>query len=403
MRNAALIAFVQREPIADRDLKPDPGRVPIHRLTRVEYANTVRDLLGVDLRATDEFPPDDSGYGFDNIGDILTVSPTLMQKYLTVAERVASRAVGGDPWPEPAIFTRRSRVRRIGDGTAELSEILEYDADYVIKVALTGHRGAQDAPVTLVISVDGKPATTATVPVQISAVNRQGGATQRAVEEVRVFIPSGEHVFRAEFVGDHTLETIPIKSRRDVNQNIFPEFIDIAGPFRPAQPRRVRKPWQVCDPASGRLCAERTLTALTRRAYRRPAQRTEVVRLLRVYDRAKTSGYVSAQSLQFAIAAMLVSPRFLFRLERDPGPGIIARVSDIELASRLSYFLWSSMPDETLLRVAEAGRLHLPSVLTAQVKRMIADPRSSALADNFAGQWLETRSLDAAAGGDQVS
>ncbi len=147
---SGLMAFVEGElDRIDRTAKPDPGRVTAHRLNRTEYANTVRDLLGVDFRAADEFPADDSGYGFDNIGDVLTVSPTLMQKYLASAERIAARAVGGDPLPRPAIFSRRDRVRRILDNVTELKQIVEYDADYTIRVNLTGHRGLDDPPVTL--------------------------------------------------------------------------------------------------------------------------------------------------------------------------------------------------------------------------------------------------------------
>jgi hypothetical protein len=140
---------------------------------------------------------------------------------------------------------------------------------------------------------------------------------------------------------------------------------------------------------------DRILSTLARRAYRRPAGKSEVAELLRVFDQAKTSGYTPAQSLQFAITAALVSPNFLFRIERDPEPGAVVRVSDIELASRLSYFLWSSMPDDELLALGESNRLHLPAVLDAQVQRMLADPKSVAFAENFAGQWLETRTLDA--------
>ena len=393
---AALIGFVEAELArADRTMKPDPGRVPTHRLNRVEYANTIRDLLGVDFRATDEFPPDDSGYGFDNIGDVLTVSPTLMQKYLAAAEKIAARAVGGGPLPEPGIFTRRSRARRVGDGTIELKTILEYDADYTIRVGLQGHRGADDPPVTLVIKLDGVPVKTVSVPVQINAVNKQGGATQRVVHEARVFATGNEHAFRAELADDVTLKTIPVKSRTDVNVNIFPEFIDVAGPYKPAVAPVAHKPALVCDPASGPLCVNRVLRTLARRAYRRPVTPADVTPLKRVFDKAAARGYAPDESLQFALAAMLTSPQFLFRIERDPGLGIVARVSDVELASRLSYFLWSSMPDEELLRLGETNRLHLPAVLGAQVKRMLADARSGALSDNFAGQWLETRSLDA--------
>jgi hypothetical protein len=146
---------------------------------------------------------------------------------------------------------------------------------------------------------------------------------------------------------------------------------------------------------TGRVCADRIMTSLANRAYRRPATKAEVAELLSVFDKAKAGGYTPEQSLQFAISAMLVSPQFLFRIERDPKPGVYGRISDTELASRLSYFLWSSMPDDELLRLGETNRLHLPSVLDAQVKRMIADPKSSAFAENFVGQWLEIRSLDA--------
>jgi hypothetical protein len=393
---SALITFVERElDRLDRTAKPNPGRVTAHRLNRTEYANTVRDLLGVDFRAADEFPADDSGYGFDNIGDVLTVSPTLMQKYLAAAERIAARAVGGEPLPKPAIFTRRDRVRRILDNVTQLKEVVEYDADYTIRVNLTGHRGPDDPPVTLRISVDGAPVKTVVVPVQISAVNKQGGGTQRVVQEVRVFLPANEHVFRAEFVDDEGLKKIPAKSRSDAAQNIFPESIEVAGPLPPAQPHKIVRKALVCDPSSGAACVNRILTSLAHRGYRRPVKASEVAELTGIFNRARASAYSPAQSLQFAIAALLVSPQFLFRIERDSPAGTIARISDVELASRLSYFLWSSMPDDDLLQLAESNRLHLPTVLSAEVTRMIASPKSAAFSENFAGQWLETRSLDA--------
>ena len=392
---AAMVSFLESAFVrADRELKPDPGHVPVHRLTRAEYANTVRDLLGVDFSASDEFPADDSGYGFDNIGDVLTVSPALMQRYLNAAEKIAARAVGGGPLPAPGVFTHRSRIRKVADGTIELSDVLEYDADYAIRVGITGHRGPDDPPVTLAITVDGQPVKTVSVPVQLSAVNKQGGATQRALYEARVFLPGNEHKFRAAFVGDETLASIPAKSRGDASVNIFPEFIDVAGPFKPSEPHAVKKRALVCDPAAGPACVRRILRALARRAYRRPVTAADLAPLQRVYARARTRGYRPAEGVQFAIAAMLVSPNFLFRVEKDPLPGTIARVSDVELASRLSYFLWSSMPDDELLRVAEANRLHVPAVLSAQVTRMLADRKASALADNFAAQWLGTRTLD---------
>lgn len=395
-QRAALIEFVDREfERLDRAAPVDPGRVTARRLNRIEYANTVHDLLGVDISAVDELPPDDTGYGFDDIGDVLTVSPILMQRYLTVAEEVASRAVGGDPLPPPGIFTRRDRVRRLSDDVTELEAVLSYDADYAIKVNVTGHRGPEDPPVTLVISVDGTPVKTATIPVQLSAVNKQGGATQRALEDVRVTLTGSHHVFRAAFVDDAGLAKIPAKSRRDAGQNIFPELIELAGPYPPSKPVASRRPVLLCDPAGGTACVNRILTSLVHHAYRRPAEPADVARAMKTYARARAAKYTPKQSLQFAIVSVLVSPQFLFRIEHDPGPGVVRPVSDIELASRLSYFLWSSMPDDVLLGLAESGRLHDPQVLDAQVTRMLADARASALADNFASQWLETRNLDA--------
>ncbi len=265
----------------------------------------------------------------------------------------------------------------------------------MVRANLVGHRGQTDPPVTLVLSVDGKPLKTVAVPVQISRVNQQGGATQRSSEEVRVFLPGNRHTFRAEFVDDTALQDIPANLRTSPNRNIFPESIELLGPFAPAEPHKTNRPFLPCGPAAGPICVDRILATLARRAYRRPVTRGEVGALIAVFDRAKGAGYTPAQSLQFAITAMLVSPQFLFHIEREAKPGAIAHISDVDLASRLSYFLWSSMPDDELLRLGETGQLHQPAVLDAQVKRMVASAKSSAFAENFAGQWLETRSLDA--------
>jgi Protein of unknown function (DUF1592)/Protein of unknown function (DUF1588)/Protein of unknown function (DUF1587)/Protein of unknown function (DUF1585)/Protein of unknown function (DUF1595) len=393
---ATLIGIVQAElDKTDANQKPDAGRTIAHRLNRNEYSNTIRDLLGVDFRSTDEFPADDSGYGFDNIGDVLTVSPTLMQKYLSAAEQIASRAVGGDPLPKPGFVNRHDRVRKVGDSTIEMKDAVDYDAEYIVKVNLSGHRGATDKPVMLRISVDGKPIKEVEVAVQISAVNRQGGATQRGVEEGRVFLTANEHTFRAEFLNDEFVKTLAAKSKTDNNTNIYPESIEIGGPYPPAQTQAQPKKVLICDPATGPACVDRILTTFAHHAYRRPATKAEVAELMAIFDKAKKAGYTPRQSLQFAIADALVMPQFLFRMERDPAPGVTAHISDIELASRLSYFLWSSTPDDELLRLAETSKLHQPEILDAQVKRLIADSRSAALADNFAGQWLQTRSLDA--------
>jgi Protein of unknown function (DUF1592)/Protein of unknown function (DUF1588)/Protein of unknown function (DUF1587)/Protein of unknown function (DUF1585)/Protein of unknown function (DUF1595) len=390
----ALMKFVDGEfDRADRARKPDPGRVTARRMNRAEYANTIRDLLGVHFRANQAFPPDDSGFGFDNIGDVLTVSPVLLQQYLSAAEQIASRVVGADPLPKPGLFNKKDKVRRSDTDTIEVADYIDYDAEYIVRALITGHRGMQGKPVTLTMFIDGKPMKTVEVESAFTLVNRQGGATQRTSEEVRVLLPEGPHSFKAAFINDETLKTIAEKDRMNSSKNIYLESFEIAGPFPPEKGLAGKKDVLICDPASGTSCVERILTALVHRAYRRPVLKSEVAELMKVDERARAAGYNPGQSLQFAITAMLISPQFLFRIEHDPRS--MGRISDVELASRLSYFLWSSMPDAELLRVAEAGKLQLPEVLDAQVKRMLADAKSSALAENFAGQWLELRSLDA--------
>jgi len=178
-------------------------------------------------------------------------------------------------------------------------------------------------------------------------------------------------------------------------ENIFPDTMEIAGPFPPSSTHDARKKILTCDPASGAQCVNQILQALSFRAYRGHSGKSDVDELAEIYTRAQTDGFTPAQSLQFAITAMLVSPKFLFRIEQDPRTGNVGRISDLELATRLSYFLWSSTPDDELLGLAASSRLHQPAILDAQVRRLMADPKSSAFADNFTGQWLEIRSLDA--------
>ena len=392
----ALLSYVQGEfDRLDKSTKPDPGRIVAHRLNRNEYSNTIRDLLGVSYHAEEEFPIDDASFGFDNIGAVLTVSPTLMSKYMQATEQIASRAVGGDPLPKPGLFNKRSRIKRLDIDTIEFKDRVDFDADYIVRAQIIGHRGDADKPVTLVISVDGKPVKTVEVPVQISAVNKQGGATQRSSQEQQVFLTQGEHTFRAAFVNDLAIKDIPAQAHFNNNRNIYPDTIEFAGPFPSKEPHASQRKVLICDPATGKTCVDKILSTLATRAYRRPVTKPEVAELLAVFDKAKTGGYTPEQSLQFAIEAMLVSPQFLFRIERDPKNGAPGRISDLELASRLSYFLWSSMPDDELLHLGETNKLHQPGVLDAQVKRMIADPKSSAFAENFVGQWLEIRGLDA--------
>ena len=395
----ALIQYVQGEfEKADRNLKPDPGRVTARRLNRAEYTNTIHDLLGVEFRAEKSFPTDDLGNGFDNIGDVLTVSPVLMEKYLSSAGRIAARAIGADPLPEKPLnielaFKDR-KVRRVDASTIEGSSRIEFDGEYNIRFGLQGERAPDGKPVKLGFWMDGKLLNV------IPAETKPSGLVYfdpYSEEHMRLFIPEGEHVFRAAFIDDDFVKTLTPPDLYNRKKNKFVDSITFVGPYKPKTESASRKKILVCDPNSGAACIDKILSTLARRAYRRPVTRAEVAALTKFVAMAKAEGQSTEQGLQLAIQAMLVSPNFLFRIEHDPNPTDpvkVHKISDIELASRLSYFLWNSMPDDELLGLAETGKLRTAGVLDAQVKRMLADPHSSALAENFAGQWLELRNLD---------
>jgi len=395
----ALLQFLQTEfAKADRNVKPDPGRVTARRLNRNEYSNTIRDLLAVDFRAEKDFPTDDSGHGFDNIGDVLTISPVLMEKYLTAAERIAARAIGADPLPKKPLeaeYSRRnSNIRRPDPSTIEATHRVDWDGEYIIRFGLPGERGADAKPVTLGFWMDGK--LLHTIPVETKP-SKLVYFNPYSEEEMRLFLPEGDHAFRAAFIDDEFVKTLPPKDVYVDKRNKFLNMMTFIGPFAAPVEKASRKKILVCDPNSGPACVDKILTTLARRAYRRPVLRTDVAALVKFVGMAKAEGQTVEQGLQLAIQAMLVSPHFLFRIERSlapTDPARVHRVTDFELASRLSYFLWSSMPDDELLGLAEAGKLRAPAVLDAQVKRLLADERSAALAANFAGQWLEIRNLD---------
>lgn len=391
--------FIHREfERADQNVKADPGRVTARRLNRSEYTNTVRDLLGVDFRADKNFPTDDSGYGFDNIGDVLTISPILMEKYIIAAEQIASRAIGADPLPkkplEAMYHIRHKTARRMDVSTIEATHEVEFDGEYIVRIGLPGERAADAKPVTMGFWMDGKllhSMSVETKPSKLVYFNPY------SMEEFRLHLPAGDHTFRVGFLNDEFVKTLDKKDVYSAKVNKFLESITFVGPFASMLERPSRKKILICDPNTGAACVDRIIGTLARRAYRRPVTKMEVAALAKFVGQAKTEGLSTEQGVQLAIQAMLVSPHFLFRLERDPNandPGQVHKITDLELASRLSYFLWSSMPDEELLSLAEQKRLRAPGVLEAQVRRMLADQKSSALAENFAGQWLEIRNLD---------
>ncbi|MES1255950.1 MAG: DUF1592 domain-containing protein, partial [Acidobacteriota bacterium] len=374
-----------------------------------------------------DFPTDDSSYGFDTIGSVLSISPVLMEKYLAAAERIAAIAVAADPLPKPFTFeahTSDRSLRRVDGATAETSRRLDADADYSFQVRLAGIRPPDAKPLVLGIWLDGQLLRTFPVenlPPVVSdtpAGQRAGQASPDAKRTIsyyddktgkfhfvveqefnteRLFVPAGDHLVRAGFVDDAYGKGLSRQDRFDNKKNKVIETIAVTGPFPTRAARPARQKVFVCDPRTGTACVQRILTTLAHRAYRRPVTGGEVAALMKFVRLARSQGQTPEQGLQLAVQAMLMSPNFLFRIERDPeasGVGAIHQISTLELASRLSYFLWSSMPDDALLHAAESGALRTPEVLHAQVKRMLADPKAAALAENFAGQWLEIRNLD---------
>jgi hypothetical protein len=398
----AMMAYIERAfERADAAAPRDPGRQTAHRLNRNEYTNTIRDLLGVRFRADKYFPADDSGDGFDTMADLLTVSPLLMERYLAAAERIAAWAVSTAIPAKPIeadYRARDGRIRRLDRSTIEAEHRIDFGGEYVVRFGLPGERppvdGRDAAPVTLGFWMDGS--LLATKPVQ----TKPSGLVYfdpYSEEELRLTLPEGDHVFRAAFIDDAFVKTLPNEAAYDRRKNKFLDSIIFVGPHAPAPDKESRRRILTCDPASGRVCVEQIIAQLARRAYRRPPTAREIQALRRIADLGMSSGQSAEHGVQLAIQALLVSPNFLYRIERDPDPRDPARVHNVspfELASRISYFLWSSMPDDELLSVAESGRLGDARVLAAQVDRMLADSRASEFAANFAGQWLETRNLD---------
>jgi len=394
----AVIQFVQSEfEKTDKNIKPDPGRVTARRLNRAEYTNTIRDLLDVEFRAEKSFPTDDLGNGFDNIGEVLTISPVLMEKYLAAAGRIASRAIGADPLPRPLetqYANKDKKIRRVDFSTIEAEGRVEFDGEYIVRFGLPGERAADAKPVMLGFWMDGKLLHTMPVETKPSGLVYFNPYSE---EQMRLVLPEGDHVFRAAFIDDDFVMGLSKADAYNNKKNKFLDSITFIGPYQPRDEKPSRKKILICDPNSGPACVDKILTNLAHHAYRRPVTRPEIGSLTRFVALAKANGQTTQQGIQLALQAMLVSPNFLFRIEHDANPTDPTKVhpvSDVELASRLSYYLWSSMPDDELLSLAEAGKLRDPGILDAQVKRMLADPKSSALADNFAGQWLELRNLD---------
>jgi mono/diheme cytochrome c family protein len=384
-------------------LHPDPGATALHRLNRAEYANVIRDLLALDVDVSAMLPPDDSAAGFDNNADVLGVSPALIEGYASAAAKVSRLAVG-----DPSIGLDRVTYRVPGDlaqdvhldglplgtrGGLVIHHTFPLDAEYDLEVGVGGgfalgaargaapRGGGPPPPDDRYVTLDGERLTLAS-----------RGPT-------RIRIPAGPHtigaasIVRTRVIGADSIFNAPTRTP-GVSQ------VTIAGPFNADGPGDTpsRRRLLVCSPQPDeRRCARAILESLASRAYRRPvaASGPEMDTLLQFYRQGRERGTFES-GLQRAVARVLVDPQFLFRFEREPvnvAPGAPFRLNDIELASRLSFFLWSSIPDDALMVDAKRGVLHTPAVLAQHVKRMLADARAEALVANFAGQWLLLREL----------
>jgi mono/diheme cytochrome c family protein len=426
----AVASWLEQELDRAASARPDPGRpANLHRLNRVEYANAVRDLLAVEVDPAMLLPPDTQAHGFDTNADALSMEPALVDRYLTAAARIARIAVG-DPAMPPAVERYTAvkgnsneqtwlwQIDRLGEefplgsrGGIAARHYFPVDAEYDLRIRLARTyadviRGLQ-VPSTLEIRVDG-------VRVGRFAIGGPAFAaeSQDADEALHVRVPLKAGLRRvvativktegakAEGLGP---DRIPIWNR-DSDVPSFPLFISsllIAGPYNGRVPEDSpsRRRIFTCRPEGPRdeaVCATSILSALARRAYRRPVTNGDVQTLVGFFERARADGSFD-DGVRAALERLLVSPDFLFRIEADPrqaAPGTAYRLSDVELASRLSFFLWSSIPDDELLDLAVMGRLRQPEVLDQQVRRMLADSRSrAALVENFFGQWLQTRNV----------
>jgi mono/diheme cytochrome c family protein len=422
----ALVASL--ETALDETAVLDPGRPVLRRLNRAEYANAIRDLLDLTIDVSELLPPDDSAFGFDNIGDLLTVSPVLLERYLAAADRVSALAVG-DPstplgsktWIVPG--DQSQTLHRVGlplgtVGGLGVTHNFPLDAEYefsleLVRNNLEGIRGLHHSH-QIEIAVDGRRILLESVGAghepempRGTIITDRADATDARLR-VRAAVPAGEHRVTAAFIRKIGAGTERLRPFDRSNADTYAsdgrphiESMTIAGPYDPADAgdTAARERIFSCRPATvmdEAVCAREILGRLARIAYRRPIDEDDLARLMPFFEEGRARGSFDA-GIQFALRRIFASPSFVFRIEADRedlAAGEAYAVSDVELATRLSFFLWSSLPDAELLALAEAGRLSEPGVLAAEVRRMLADPKSDALAENFAAQWLHLRNLD---------
>jgi mono/diheme cytochrome c family protein len=404
--------------------KPSLAFSGVHRLNRTEYANAIRDLLATDVDVTELLPPDDSSFGFDNMANSLSVSSSLLEAYLSAASKISRFAIG-DPavsrsqktYTAPADLSQNEHIEGLPLGTRG-GMLVQYnfpvDGEYLFQAALL--RGTSEelyGRITkgekLEVSLDGEQVKLFDIDAEEQNRTKVDNVTQPL--EVRFNVSAGTHAVGVAFIKRNYAPVEDVFSSSylrssitvlDVSRTEVPHVssLTISGPYKisgisetPAR-RRIFS----CRPSTAAQearCAEEILSTLSRRAFRRPATSEDLEVLTNFYQEGRAKGSFD-QGIEMALRRILVSPDFIFRVEREPAkvkPGAPYRVSDVELASRLSFFLWSSIPDEELLKVASQGKLKDPVILEGEVRRMLADPRSHQLVSNFAGQWLYLRNL----------
>jgi len=390
----------------DCDANSNPGRVTIRRLNRAEYDNTIRDLMGVDFHPSEDFPLDEVGYGFDNIGDVLSLSPILMEKYLNAAESVVTNAIIAElpSWPPSTRYqaekfdtNQDDNIRAEGsvmglyrEGSASRKLEIPQTGEYKIVARAYGQQAGPDHA-KLEIQVNGN---------EKHIIEVDAFAERPKTYSVNTSLSKGTLTLTFAYLNNYNVQDHPV-AELNGDRNLFVDYIQIEGPLnieRPPLPiTHSRIIPEQPKPGEETAYAKEILSPFVKRAYRRPATDSELDRLTKLVEFALDQKATFGESIQVAIQAVLTSPYFLFRWELDPaskeGEGTRA-LNDYELASRLSYFLWSSTPDDELLNLADEGRLNDPEVLSYQVERMIQDPKSDSMVTNFAGQWLQFRSLN---------
>ena len=399
--------------------RPNPGSVVLHRLNRTEYANAVRDLLDLEIDTTTLLPPDDSARGFDNIAGSLTISPTLLESYMTAATRVARMAVGYWKTPTESAYiapgdtSQNQHIEGLPFGTRGgmlVHHNFPSDGDYKFSIQNFG-LGKYVPGERLELLIDGERVHL-TDYVGVGLSQGMQGEGDGAIE-VTVPVRAGTHTVGATFLATNyrpSLDMIRQYERKSLENNSIPQLqyypaiglLRIQGPFdatRPEDSRSIRKVF-TCHPATATqedACAKEILSTLSRRAYRRPINPEDLEWVWGSYQEGRKAGTFQ-DGIELGLRRILASPKFLVRAEKEPSnvkTGQSYRISDLELASRLSFMLWSSIPDDELIRVAKLGTLHTSPVLEQQVKRMLLDSRSQALVENFADQLLYLRNLPA--------